>query len=259
MAGAASAAAARRRGNSAYRSFPDPQSRHRLRLALSRRSELGAAALSRDLGRRGRAAVAAQEARRSARGISSWALLSTAKRPDEMMVAARYPVARPDFGYAFREISRRHGDFAIVALAAVVGGGKIRLGVGGVADKPAVREWNVLDGARAARCTQRLCLGSRRQRRYPRNGPLPPRNGSPARAKGDRGGTAMRVLKQTRAPSRHASRSTASRSRASPSRACCSPISSVTRSAPPARTSAANTASAARAPFASTAGRCAAA
>ena len=61
------------------------------------------------------------------------------------MVAARYPVARAGWGYAFREISRRHGDFAIVALAAAVGDGKIRLGVGGVADKPAVREWDELD------------------------------------------------------------------------------------------------------------------
>jgi 2-furoyl-CoA dehydrogenase FAD binding subunit len=72
-------------------------------------------------------------------------LLSTAKRPDEMMVAARYPVTRAGWGYAFREISRRHGDFAIVALAAAVGGGKVRLGVGGVADKPAVREWDNID------------------------------------------------------------------------------------------------------------------
>jgi 2-furoyl-CoA dehydrogenase FAD binding subunit len=76
------------------------------------------------------------------------ALLSTAKRPDEMMVAARYPVAKANSGYAFREISRRHGDFAIVALAAVVGGGKIRLGIGGMADKPVVREWNILDAAK---------------------------------------------------------------------------------------------------------------
>jgi 2-furoyl-CoA dehydrogenase FAD binding subunit len=74
-------------------------------------------------------------------------LLSTAKRADELMVAARYPAVRAGFGYAFREISRRHGDFAIVALAAVVGGGKIRLGVGGVADKPVVREWDKLDGS----------------------------------------------------------------------------------------------------------------
>ena len=72
-------------------------------------------------------------------------LLSTAKRSDEIMVAARYPVARAGVGYAFREISRRHGDFAIVALAAVVGGGKIRLGIGGIADKPVVREWNKID------------------------------------------------------------------------------------------------------------------
>jgi 2-furoyl-CoA dehydrogenase FAD binding subunit len=72
-------------------------------------------------------------------------LLSTAKRPDEMMVAARYQVARAGWGYAFREVSRRHGDFAIVALAAAVGGGKIRLGVGGVADKPAVREWDNIE------------------------------------------------------------------------------------------------------------------
>jgi 2-furoyl-CoA dehydrogenase FAD binding subunit len=72
-------------------------------------------------------------------------MLSTAKRADELMVAARYPTRLARSGYAFREISRRHGDFAIVALAAVVGGGKIRLGVGGVADKPAVREWGDLD------------------------------------------------------------------------------------------------------------------
>jgi 2-furoyl-CoA dehydrogenase FAD binding subunit len=72
-------------------------------------------------------------------------LLTTAKRADELMVTARYPMVRAGFGYAFREISRRHGDFAIVALAAMVGGGKIRLGVGGVADKPTVREWDNLD------------------------------------------------------------------------------------------------------------------
>jgi 2-furoyl-CoA dehydrogenase FAD binding subunit len=72
-------------------------------------------------------------------------MLSTAKRPDEMVVAARYPTARTGWGYAFREVSRRHGDFAIVALAAAVGDGKIRLGVGGVADTPTVREWDDLD------------------------------------------------------------------------------------------------------------------
>ena len=72
-------------------------------------------------------------------------LLSTAKEPDEIMIAARYPRAQAGWGYAFREISRRHGDFAIVALAGAVGCGTIRLGVGGVADSPVVREWRNLD------------------------------------------------------------------------------------------------------------------
>jgi 2-furoyl-CoA dehydrogenase FAD binding subunit len=69
-------------------------------------------------------------------------MLTTAKRDDEIVIAARYPAAQKGFGYAFRELSRRHGDFAIVALAGVAGGGKIRLGVGGVAEAPTVREWD---------------------------------------------------------------------------------------------------------------------
>lgn len=72
-------------------------------------------------------------------------LLSTAREPDEMVVAARFPAARRGWGYAFREIARRHGDFAIVALAAVVGDNKVRLGVGGIADRPTVREWDRID------------------------------------------------------------------------------------------------------------------
>jgi 2-furoyl-CoA dehydrogenase FAD binding subunit len=77
-------------------------------------------------------------------------LLSTAKGPDELMVAARFPIARSGWGYAFREVSRRHGDFAIVGLAAAVGDGKIRLGVGGVADRPVVGEWGDMDDANLA-------------------------------------------------------------------------------------------------------------
>jgi 2-furoyl-CoA dehydrogenase FAD binding subunit len=69
-------------------------------------------------------------------------MLTTAKQDDEIMIAARYPAAQRGLGYAFRELSRRHGDFAIIALAAVAGGGKIRLGVGGVAETPSVREWD---------------------------------------------------------------------------------------------------------------------
>jgi 2-furoyl-CoA dehydrogenase FAD binding subunit len=75
------------------------------------------------------------------------AMLTTDCAPQEMVVAARFPVAEPGAGYAFAEIARRHGDFAIVALAAMVKGGTIRLGVGGVADTPQVREWDGLEGA----------------------------------------------------------------------------------------------------------------
>jgi len=81
-----------------------------------------------------------------AAGDFQTAMLTTDCRPDEMLVAARFPVAEPGAGYAFAEIARRHGDFAIVALAAMVKGGTIRLGVGGVADTPQVREWQGLAG-----------------------------------------------------------------------------------------------------------------
>lgn len=71
-------------------------------------------------------------------------MLTTARRPDEMMVAARYPKAKPGAGYAFREVARRRGDFAIVALAAAASGDVIRLGIGGVADRPTVKQWSGL-------------------------------------------------------------------------------------------------------------------
>ncbi len=73
-------------------------------------------------------------------------MLSTAKAADEIAVAARYPVAREGAGYAFAEVTRRRGDFAIVALAAVAHGAAVRLGVGGVADRPVVRDWDGVDG-----------------------------------------------------------------------------------------------------------------
>jgi 2-furoyl-CoA dehydrogenase FAD binding subunit len=73
-------------------------------------------------------------------------MLSTARASDEIAVAARFPVAIPGAGYAFHEVTRRRGDFAIVALAAVADGSRVRLGVGGVADRPAVRDWDGIDG-----------------------------------------------------------------------------------------------------------------
>jgi 2-furoyl-CoA dehydrogenase FAD binding subunit len=64
-------------------------------------------------------------------------MLTTARAGDELITAVRFPVVQG--GVAFREMARRHGDFAIVAVAAVADADGIRLGVAGMAERPAVR------------------------------------------------------------------------------------------------------------------------
>jgi 2-furoyl-CoA dehydrogenase FAD binding subunit len=77
-------------------------------------------------------------------------MLTTARAPDELIVAVRFP-AMAGQGVAFREVARRHGDFAIIAIAAAVEDGAIRLGVGGMAGRPQVRRiFNDPAGAVAA-------------------------------------------------------------------------------------------------------------
>ncbi len=68
--------------------------------------------------------------------------LATSRRPDEILVEVRFPAAGPGTGAAFQEVARRHGDFAIVGLAASLSfaDGAIsdaRLAFSGVADVPA--------------------------------------------------------------------------------------------------------------------------
>lgn len=46
--------------------------------------------------------------------------LTTAMEPVELLVEVRLPVASPRTGTAFVEVSRRHGDFALVGVAATV-------------------------------------------------------------------------------------------------------------------------------------------
>jgi 2-furoyl-CoA dehydrogenase FAD binding subunit len=67
-------------------------------------------------------------------------MLMTARRPNELITAVRFPI-QTGHQVAFREIARRHGDFAIVAIAAVADGNRVRLGVGGMAGKPATRDF----------------------------------------------------------------------------------------------------------------------
>jgi 2-furoyl-CoA dehydrogenase FAD binding subunit len=102
----------------------DPSSELPLALAV-----LGGEVLLRS--RRGIRVLAASEFQKD--------MLTTARMPDELITAVRFPVAAGR-GVAFREVARRHGDFAIVALAAAIDGkGAVWLGVGGVAGRPMVR------------------------------------------------------------------------------------------------------------------------
>jgi 2-furoyl-CoA dehydrogenase FAD binding subunit len=72
--------------------------------------------------------------------------LSTARRDDELIEAARFPLHRAGTGAAFREVAQRQGDFALVACAALATAQGIRLAVGGVAARPMVRDWPSLEG-----------------------------------------------------------------------------------------------------------------
>lgn len=67
-------------------------------------------------------------------------MLTTAREPEELITAVRFPVHSGQ-QVAFREVARRHGDFAIIAIAVVIeGNNKFRLGVGGMTGRPAVRQ-----------------------------------------------------------------------------------------------------------------------
>lgn len=69
-------------------------------------------------------------------------LMSTARRDEELIESISFPCRRPGEGFAFREFARRHGDFAIVACAAIATERSVRLAVGGVADRPVVRDFD---------------------------------------------------------------------------------------------------------------------
>ncbi|MSQ20285.1 MAG: carbon monoxide dehydrogenase [Betaproteobacteria bacterium] len=74
-------------------------------------------------------------------------MLTTARAPDELITSVRFPRAKKGEGYVFREVARRHGDFAIVSLAGMAVAGQVVLGVGGVAGSPTVRAFGTLKDA----------------------------------------------------------------------------------------------------------------
>src|SRR5216684_5059203 len=67
--------------------------------------------------------------------------LTTARSQDEIIVEARFPVLPSGAGWAFDEVTRRHGDYAIVGVGCVLardGEGRasgVRLAACGIADR----------------------------------------------------------------------------------------------------------------------------
>ena len=82
-------------------------------------------------------------------------VLSTARQPDELLVALVWPKRRAGAGHAFLEIAQRHGDFAIVAIAveAVLKPDgtleRLSLGLGGVETRPVLADTSAFAGQQA--------------------------------------------------------------------------------------------------------------
>ncbi|TQM13423.1 FAD binding domain-containing protein [Pseudonocardia kunmingensis] len=94
--------------------------------------------------------VAGPRGRRSVPAAEFFAgAMTTGAGPDEVVVAARFPTARPGEGFGFAEIARRHGDFALAGVAARVrvdgdGVTDARLTGFGVSDRPVSRDVTAL-------------------------------------------------------------------------------------------------------------------
>jgi CO/xanthine dehydrogenase FAD-binding subunit len=73
-------------------------------------------------------------------------VLTTSRQSDELLTGLQWPTRRANAGHAFDEICQRHGDFAVVAIAAEavvdVDGAlaHLSLGLGGVESRPTVAD-----------------------------------------------------------------------------------------------------------------------
>jgi carbon-monoxide dehydrogenase medium subunit len=65
--------------------------------------------------------------------VGTW---TTAAEPDEVLVAARFPVWPAGSGFAIDEVARRHGDFALAGCACAVADGRAGLALFGVGSTP---------------------------------------------------------------------------------------------------------------------------
>lgn len=68
--------------------------------------------------------------------------LTTARRHDEIVVEARFPTLAPGAGWAFDEVTRRHGDYALAGVGCILDLDRhgravnLRLAACGIADRP---------------------------------------------------------------------------------------------------------------------------
>jgi CO/xanthine dehydrogenase FAD-binding subunit len=84
------------------------------------------------------------------------AYLTTALDPTELLVEVRLPLVPPRTGTAFLEVSRRHGDFALVGVAA-----SVTLDDAGVCTRCAIALIGVGPAPVVARAAARRLVGSR--------------------------------------------------------------------------------------------------
>jgi aerobic carbon-monoxide dehydrogenase medium subunit len=73
-------------------------------------------------------------------------LYATALAPGELLLAAEFPLPKPGCASAFGELARRHGDYAMVGVAAHGSKNKLRVAFFGVGDRPSVIEADSADG-----------------------------------------------------------------------------------------------------------------
>ncbi len=81
-------------------------------------------------------------------------LFTTALAPDELVTGVEIPILPNGTGCAFEEVSRRHGDFALVGVCAV-----LTLDAGGTCTRASVTLLSVGDGPVCANTAEDLLLG----------------------------------------------------------------------------------------------------
>jgi carbon-monoxide dehydrogenase medium subunit len=73
-------------------------------------------------------------------------LYATALKAGELLVAAEFPLLKPGETCAFGELARRHGDYAMVGLAAQASKKGLRAAFFGVGDRPEIIEAEGIEG-----------------------------------------------------------------------------------------------------------------